>query len=102
MADPIRSINSLPALGLPASPIASPAGGASPVSFQDLLMKSLGQVQQIDADAQSAIEGGLVNGDLTQAEVFTAMKKADLSYRMLIQMRNKLMDAYQEIQQLRM
>ncbi|HVV99191.1 MAG TPA: flagellar hook-basal body complex protein FliE [Planctomycetaceae bacterium] len=100
MADPIRSVNSLPALGLPGNPIAAPA--ASPVSFQELLMKSLEQVQQLDANAQQAIEGGLVNGDLTQAEVFTAMKKVDLSYRMMIQIRNKLMDAYQEVQQLRM
>ena len=39
---------------------------------------------------------------MTQIEVMTSMKKADLALRMMIQIRNKIMDAYDEIKQLRM
>jgi len=34
-------------------------------------------------------------------ETFTALREADLSLRLMIQIRNKLVDAYQELQQLR-
>lgn len=65
-------------------------------------MKSLDQVQSYDNAAQSSIEQGLMTGDLNQAEVFMSMKKADMAYRTMIEVRNKLIDAYNEIQQMRM
>ena len=45
----------------------------------------------------------LVDGeDVTQIEAMTAMKKADLAMRLMIQVRNKIMDAYTEIKQMQM
>jgi len=35
------------------------------------------------------------------AEVFTAVKKAELAFQTLMQMRNKLLDAYNEIKEMR-
>jgi flagellar hook-basal body complex protein FliE len=35
------------------------------------------------------------------AEVFTAVKKAELAFQTLMQIRNKLSDAYEEIKQMR-
>ena len=108
MTDSISPLGRMPSLQ-PISPLDTPApamGSALPagpqVSFQDLLMKSLDQVQNYDNAAQSAIEQGLMTGDLNQAEVFMAMKKADMAYRTMIEVRNKLIDAYNEIQQMRM
>jgi len=89
----------LPLSGSSASSNAATAGG---VSFQDLLFRSLEQVNQLDQQAQHAIESGLTTGDLTQAEIMTAVKKADLAYRTMMQVRNKVLDAYQEVQQMRM
>ena len=80
----------------------APAGGPRPVSFSQLLVDSLAETSQLDIQAQSAIEQQLAGEDISQVEVFTAMKKADLSLRMMLQIRNKLVDAWQEIQQLRM
>lgn len=106
MADAINGLNGLLSRGpmnqIPPFPgtVEAPAPGA--LSFQDILLKSLDQVNQLDQQAQSAIEVGLTNGDLTQAEVLTAMKKADLAYRTMLQIRNKIVDSYKEIQQLKM
>lgn len=72
------------------------------VNFQETLMQSLEQLQQQDNATQSAIEQGLMTGDLNQAEIFMAMKKTDMAYRTAMQIRNKLLDAYNEIQQMRM
>jgi flagellar hook-basal body complex protein FliE len=82
----------------------SAAGTRSPgsVSFQDVLLKSLEQVNEIDRQSQSIIAGALTGEDYTQAEVFTAVKKADLALRTMLQIRNKLLDAYNELKNLRM
>ena len=39
-------------------------------------------------------------GDINEAEVLTAVQKADLAFRMLLQVRNKLIEAYREVQQI--
>lgn len=72
------------------------------VDFQALLMNSLGETNAMQQTAQSAIETSLTGGDITQVEVVTAVKKADMALRLMVQIRNKLYDAYQEIQQIRM
>lgn len=67
-----------------------------------MLFNSLGQVNQLEHQAQMNIEGRLLGEDITSAEVFTSMRKADMALKMMMQVRNKLVDAYQEIQNLRM
>ncbi len=99
--------NSIGSVGTPHIPIPSsekPAGAAKADSanFQNLLLDSIAQTNNMQLSAQSAIETGLTGGDITQVEVVTAVKKADMAMRLMLQIRNKLMDAYQEIQQLRM
>jgi flagellar hook-basal body complex protein FliE len=56
----------------------------------------------LEGESQAAIAEGLTGGDLTNAEVMASARKADLALRMMIQVRNKLVDAYREVQQMRM
>lgn len=72
------------------------------VSFQDVLLKTIDQVGASDERTQKMIEDGLAGGDINQAEIFISMKKTDLAYRTLIQIRNQALDAYNELQQMRM
>ena len=73
----------------PANPLAE--------SFQALL----GETLQLEQNAQAQVETALTGGDVTQAEVLAAVKKADLSLRLLMQVRNKTLAAYNELQQMR-
>ncbi|MAG93002.1 MAG: flagellar hook-basal body complex protein FliE, partial [Planctomycetaceae bacterium] len=41
-------------------------------------------------------------GDVTKVEVLSSIKKADLALRTMIQVRNKMLDAYREVINLRM
>ena len=93
----------LPSLSLPARP-ASHDGGASAgeVSFHQLLSGTIQDALSADAAAQSAITESLAGGDVTQVEVFSAVKQAELSLRMMLQIRNKLLEAYDEIKQMQM
>src|SRR5689334_8454822 len=103
MPNPISLSTALPSLGrLPPRETETAAGapGAGRVDFQDFLFKSLEQVNELDRQSQSLIAGALTGEDLTQAEVFTSVKKADLAFRTMLQIRNKLVDAYNELKDL--
>jgi flagellar hook-basal body complex protein FliE len=52
-------------------------------------------------DADSAVEKLVTGGDANPAEVLTAVQKADLAFKMMLQVRNKLVAAYDEIQAIR-
>ena len=105
MTSPINFSGALPPLGrfpaLEAGAGAAPsaAGGAD---FQEFLLKSLDQVNELDRHSQSLIAGAITGDDLTQAEIFTSVKKADLAFRTMLQIRNKLLEAYNELKDLRM
>lgn len=82
---------------------AQQVGSAPPPagSFADLLGQQVAQVNSLQQDASSQINEMLTGGEVNQAEVFTAVQKADLAFRMLVQVRNKLMAAYEEINNIR-
>lgn len=76
-----------------------PAPGAP--SFKDVLIRNLEQVNAAEQDATRAVED-LLTGKRDDLEgVILATEKADNAFRMLQAMRNKVMDAYEEIKQVR-
>jgi flagellar hook-basal body complex protein FliE len=93
-------------IGMTPPPVGGPAPlplpGPPAVGFQDVLRQALVQVQSLNHEARTSVEQSLVGDDLTMVESFTAVREADLALRLMIQIRNKLLDAYQEIQNLRM
>jgi flagellar hook-basal body complex protein FliE len=99
MTTPIPTSIPLPGIAWPA--MQSPTTAPSATGFQDLLTQSwTDTVRQNDA-AQKAVETSLAGDDLAMVETFTSLREADLSLRLMLQIRNKLVDAYQELQQLR-
>lgn len=61
------------------------------------------EVQNVNAmqnQAAGGVNAILTGQDVNEAEVLTAVQKADLAFRMLLQVRNKLMEAYREVQQI--
>lgn len=76
-------------------------GAAQSPDFKEFLLQSLDHVNTMQQDADHAVEQLLTGGDVNAAEVMTAVQKADLSFRMMLQIRNKLVQAYQEIKDIR-
>lgn len=81
-------------VGKPSAPVEGP-------SFQDFLANSLDQVNNLQRDADQAVEKMFTGGDANPAEVLTAVQKADMSFRLVMQVRNKLVAAYQELKEIR-
>jgi flagellar hook-basal body complex protein FliE len=58
-------------------------------------------VNTMQQEADKAVEMLATGGDVQTAEVLTSMQKADMTFRLMLQIRNKLMQAYQEVNQIR-
>lgn len=69
--------------------------------FKQVLMENLEEVNRLQAEAETAINDLYAGKRTDQATVFNAKVKADVAFEMLLQVRNKLMDAYEEVKQIR-
>lgn len=69
--------------------------------FATLLREGIGQVNNMQLDSNALVEKLLAGEDVNQAEVFTSVQKADMSFRLLVQIRNKLMQAFEELNSIR-
>lgn len=99
MTDPLGLISQSQG---PLSP-ASPAGKADPNApgFADALKANLAQVNKLQQEATEAIED-LASGRRDDVEtVLISVQKSDEAFKLLQALRNKVVDAYQEIQQMR-
>lgn len=75
--------------------------GEEGASFRDVLLKNIEEVNRLQQDATRAIED-LQAGRRSDVEnVLTATAKADLAFKMLQAVRNQVIRAYDEIQQMR-
>ena len=64
-------------------------------------MDSIREVNAMQQTADQAVEKIATGGDISPAEVLTAVQKADLAFRMMMQIRNKISAAYDEIKNVR-
>ncbi|MGQ9575373.1 MAG: flagellar hook-basal body complex protein FliE [Thermoguttaceae bacterium] len=78
-----------------------PEAPAPAPSFRDLLLESIEQVNAMQQAADQAVEQLVTGQPITPAEVLTAVQKADIAFRLMMQIRNKIVQAYQEIQNIR-
>jgi flagellar hook-basal body complex protein FliE len=70
-------------------------------AFKDVLLNSLREVNNAQQDADRAVEALFTGEAVNPAEVLTAVQKADLAFRMMMQIRNKLVAAYDEVKNIR-
>lgn len=85
----------------PLAPTGAGSGASGTSSFKNMLLDSVQQVNSMQVEANKAVEGLFTGSEVSPAEVLTAVQKADLAFRMLMQVRNKLVAAYQEIKDIR-
>jgi len=94
--NPIGGLSSsLPLVSGPLDPGQTATTGTS---FKNLLLDSIREVNSMQVEADLAVEELFTGGEVDPAEVLTAVQKADLAFRLMMQTRNKLVQMYQEIQ----
>ena len=72
-------------------------GQKSTVSFSETLAQAFDNTSENLQKADDSILRVNTGGPVDLHEVMIAMEKADISLRMLVQVRNKAVEAYQEI-----
>lgn len=80
------------------APTASESAAAGGANFQQLLSDSIGKVndlQQQAGELKTGFEKGVEGIDLSQ--VMIASQKASLSFNAMVQVRNKLVEAYKDV-----
>lgn len=90
-----------PSIASPSDRVAGGEAASGGGSFKDLLIDSIREVNGMQQEAQVAVDQLATGGDVNMAEVMTAVQKADMSFRLMLQMRNKLVQAYEEIKDIR-
>jgi len=95
--DPIRfDPSSIGRLTRPQGPQAQEEPGSGGVEFSKNLKSFLGDVNQMQVDADSSISE-LASGRASNIhEVVLSVAKADISFKLLVELRNKLVEAYQK------
>lgn len=98
MNNTIAGLGALPGIGN--LPNATLDTGQPDGSFSGLLSDALQQVNQLNGSADQKI-GNLLqghNGDM--ASVMIAVEKADVAFQLMMQVRNKIVSAYQDIEKM--
>jgi flagellar hook-basal body complex protein FliE len=104
-------------MSLPIAPIVSPVsigpiapsglgppglGKSSDGAFQSVLSDAIGRVEQFQQNSQTAIGKFLSGEDQEVHKVALATQQADIAFNLFLQVRNKVVAAYQEVMRMQM
>lgn len=95
--DPIAGINKIAKLTPPDGPAQNTSPQNALSDFGDVLNNAIDTLQQKEDTANQNIASLAAGEDIELHQVMLAMQEADISFQMAIQVRNKLVEAYQEV-----
>lgn len=70
---------------------------AAGAGFGETLRQAVDQVNRLQQDADSASQAFALGQSLDVASTLIAVEKANITFQLTLQIRNKLLEAYQEI-----
>jgi flagellar hook-basal body complex protein FliE len=94
MTSPVSSLRILPSeIESGAAESAAASGGG----FADTLRGAMKEMGELSAQAETKVAGVLTGTGTDVHSALIAVEKADLSFQLMMQVRNKIVSAYQEI-----
>jgi flagellar hook-basal body complex protein FliE len=77
----------------------APASGGSPAPapFSDLLANAVGQVNQLEQQAQTAVSGLITGNGVDVHQAMIATEKANMAFELALAVRSKAVQAYQTV-----
>lgn len=75
-----------------------PAGDSK--GFGDVLKNAIGQVSNLQGSAESQVASLLQGGNADMSKVMISVEKADVAFQLMMQVRNKIVTAYQDIEKM--
>ena len=78
--------------------VPSAAGAPSaPAPFSDLLTDAVGQVNQLEDQARTAVDGLMTGSGVDVHQAMIATQKASMAFELALAVRNKAVQAYQQV-----
>ena len=97
MSSPVSSLRILPAEMQDAgNAFAVPSGGG----FAATLRGAMDEMGQLQTSAETKVAGVLEGNGTDVHSALIAVEKADLSFQLMMQVRNKIVSAYQQVSQM--
>jgi len=93
IAQAVSAVPAAPSLGSAKAP--AEAGG-----FLDSLKAAVGKVNDVDFQAEQAVDALMTGQSQDNHRTMVALQQADVSFQLMMQIRNKLVTAYEEIQRM--
>jgi flagellar hook-basal body complex protein FliE len=94
MSSPVSALRILPAEIESAASSFPPESGSG---FADTLRGAMDEMGQLGSQAETKVAGVLEGNGTDVHSALIAVEKADLSFQLMMQVRNKIVSAYQEI-----
>jgi len=76
------------------------SGNAGDTSFSDVLKTAVSSVNQANDTAAAQVTNLLEGGGADMNSVMVAVEKADVAFQLMMQVRNKIVGAYQDIEKM--
>jgi flagellar hook-basal body complex protein FliE len=73
-----------------------PAATSEP-GFRNVLHSAIDDIQQLEGRAETKVAGVIAGNGADVHSALIAVEKADLSFQLMMQVRNKIVSAYEEI-----
>jgi flagellar hook-basal body complex protein FliE len=70
---------------------------AAPAPFADLLTDAVGQVNQLESQARTAVDGLMTGSGVDVHQAMIATQKASMAFELALSVRNKAVAAYQQV-----
>jgi flagellar hook-basal body complex protein FliE len=98
MTNPIQGLpQAQPDLNIAAGGAQQGSGGSGGSSFLDTLHSAVDQVGQLQSQADTQVASMLSGGGQDVHSAMIAVEKANLTFELMVQVRNKIISAYQEV-----
>ncbi len=99
MQDPARLLPKSPIEGGSVQPQdGAPVAGAPPSSsFEGLLTDSIARVDDLQDDVRRKVRGMALGEDVELHDVMIAASKSEVAFNLLLEVRNKLVDAWEKL-----
>ena len=97
----INSIGPVKGAGAPQKGMKPKPAGKKFPSFKETLSNYMKEVNEMQNKADASIEK-MVAGEITDVhQVMNSVQEANLAFNMMMEIRNKVMEAYQEVMRMR-
>lgn len=94
------TIGTIPNFKIPSMPSADPGTVSPGNSFASILSSAVQGVNQTNDNAATQVSNLIQGGSGDISNVMVAVEKADVSFQLMMQVRNKIVSAYQDIEKM--